>query len=138
MLSTNVLLVDNCKTDIDKIKKAFSENCIHFNLNISENVSEAWLLLQGKSKLSPTPKIMLIDINEQGIDGLDLIRKIRKNPFLKSILIYVITSTDNDINKIAAFDLNVAGYLHKPDDEEKWDAFFSILNDYWSIIKYSN
>jgi CheY-like chemotaxis protein len=138
MVNTNILLVDNCKKDIDNIKKAFAENCIHFNLNITENDSEAWLLLQGKNKLSPTPKIMLIDINEQGIDGLNLIRKIRKDPFLKSILIYVITSSNNDTNKLAALDLNVAGYLHKPVEDEKWFSFFSTLNDYWSIIKYSN
>jgi CheY-like chemotaxis protein len=138
MVSTNILLVDNCKTDIENTKIAFSTIGIQSTLHFAESENEAWLLLQGKNKLSPTPKIMLIDINQSGSNGLDLLIKIRTYPELKSILIFVITGSDNDKNKAAALNLNVAGYLRKPIESGKWINFFSILNDYWNIIKFSN
>jgi DNA-binding response OmpR family regulator len=56
---------------------------------------EAWNQLQGNHKVSPT-KILLIDINQEGINGIGLINKIRRHADLKSILVFVITDTDNE------------------------------------------
>lgn len=138
MISSNILLVDNNKIDVESTKKAFSTIGIHTTLHFAESDSEAWTLLQGGKKISPTPKILLIDINESGLNGMDLLQKIRKHPDLKSILVFVITNTDNDQNKVAALDLNIAGYIRKPSDTENNIDFFTILNDYWNIIEYTS
>jgi hypothetical protein len=50
----------------------------------------------------------------------------------------VITDTDNEKNKSDALNLNIAGYLRKPNDSDKNIDFFSILNNYWNIIEYSS
>jgi CheY-like chemotaxis protein len=80
----------------------------------------------------------LIDINQEGINGISLIYKIRRHNDLKSILVFVITDTDNEKNKSDALNLNIAGYLRKPNDSDKNIDFFSILNNYWNIIEYSS
>lgn len=58
-------------------------------------------MLQGHNKLSPSPKIMLIDINDDGSNGIELITKIRSDLKLKSMLIFVITTINNSENKHA-------------------------------------
>lgn len=138
MTSSNILLVDSCKADFENVKYAFSEIGIKSTLHVAQNDVEAWLMLQGDTKISPIPKIVLIDINEESVNGISLLNKIRVHPDLKSILVFVITRTDNDKNKAAALDLNIAGYMHKPDEREKTTNFFSILNDYWNIIEFSS
>jgi CheY-like chemotaxis protein len=138
MINSNILLVDNCKVDIENAILAFSTLGIKANLHFAKNGLEAWNMLQGNHRVSPTPKILLIDINQEGVNGISLIDKIRRHNDLKSILVFVITDTDNEKNKSDALNLNIAGYLRKPNDSDKNIDFFSILNNYWNIIEYSS
>lgn len=137
MERSNILIVDNCNTYIENAAKAFYETGIQSTLYFAENHIEAWSLLQGDHKLSPLPQIMLIDINAEGINGIDLINKIRLNLELKSILIFVISNINNNENKLAALNLNIAGYMHKPFENEEIINLFSTLNDYWKSIEFS-
>jgi CheY-like chemotaxis protein len=137
MINSNILFVDNSKVGIEGAKKAFSTLGIENTLHFAENDLEAWDMLDGNHKISPVPKILLIDINQEGVNGLDLINKIRSHEDLKSILIFVITSIDNEKNRSEALNLNIAGYIHKPIDNDNID-FFSILYNYWNIIEYSS
>lgn len=138
MMNSNILLVDNCKVDVENTKEAFLTLGIAGSLHFAENDTEAWDKLQGIHKISPTPKILIIDINQEKMNGIDLINRIRSHVDLKSILIFVITGSDNETNKTSALDLNIAGYLHKPINKEKNSTFFSILYNYWNIIEYSS
>lgn len=138
MICSNILLVDNNKMDVVSTRNAFSTVGIESTLHFAESESEAWSLLQGDHKISPTPKIVLIDINETGLGGIDLLNNIRKHADLKSILVFVITNTNDEVNKGAALNLNIAGYLRKPAESETNIDFFSILNDYWNIIEYTS
>jgi len=138
MEGLNILLVDNCKNFIENAVNAFSQIGIQSTLCFAENNTEAWSMLQGDYKLSPLPKIMLIDTNAEGINGIDLITKIRDNFELKSILIFVISDVDNDENKQAALNLNIAAYMSKPFEKGEIISFFSTLNDYWNSIEFSS
>lgn len=138
MEGLNILLVDNCKNFIENAVNAFSQIGIQSTLCFAENDTEAWSMLQGDYKLSPLPKIMLIDTNAEGINGIDLITKIRDNFELKSILIFVISDVDNDENKQAALNLNIAAYMSKPFEKGEIISFFSTLNDYWNSIEFSS
>jgi CheY-like chemotaxis protein len=51
---------------------------VETNLYFAENDLEAWSQLQGNNKVCPTPKILLIDVNQRGINGIDLINKIKQ------------------------------------------------------------
>ncbi|MFV5695857.1 response regulator [Flavobacterium sp. LB3P122] len=138
MTNSNILLVDNCAADIENVKKAFSDIGIKSTLHLAQNDNDAWLMLQGENKISPIPKIILIDINEESVNGINLLSKMRVHPDLKSILVFVITRIDNEVNKAAALNLNIAGYMHKPFEGKNTTDFFSILNDYWNIIEFSS
>ena len=137
MINSNILLVDNCKTYFENAVRAFSDIGIQSTLHFAESDIEAWSMLTGDFKLLPLPKIMLIDINAEGINGIDLINKIRLDFELKSILIFVISNINNDENKIAALNLNIAGYMQKPFGNGEIIDFFSTLNEYWQIIEFS-
>jgi CheY-like chemotaxis protein len=138
MVGVNILLVDNSKIFIENAANAFSQIGIQSTLCFAESETEAWSMLQGDTKVLPLPKIMLIDINAEGINGIDLINKIRDNYKLKSILIFVISDVDNNENKRAALNLNIAAYMSKPFEKGEIISFFSILNDYWNSIEFAS
>lgn len=136
MRNYNILLLDSCKAAIENTKNAFSVLGITHTLNSAETESEAWSMLRGDAKLKIVPAILLIDINAEGINGIDFLKKIRLDPALKSILVLVITAVDNEENRIAALNLNIAGYFNKPCENKGFLDFFSILNDYWNIVEF--
>ena len=95
-------------------------------------------MLDGTHKINPVPKIVLIDVNRTKKKGINLLNAIRNHPDLKSILIFVITDSDEDINKAAALNLNIAGYIPLSFESHKLNYFLSVLNDYWNIIEFSS
>jgi CheY-like chemotaxis protein len=138
MVGANILLVDSNRAHFENTLNVFSQIGIQYNLCFAKDDIQAWLMLTGDKKLSPLPKIMLIDINAEGINGIELIEKIRLDIDLKSTLIFVISDINNDKNKRAALNLNIAGYINRSFEIEEMINFFSILNDYWNNIEFSS
>lgn len=99
------------------------------------NENEAWLLLDGSHKLNPVPKIILIDVNRTDNEGINFLKALRTNIDLRSILVFVITDAEQEVNKAAALQLNIAGYVALKFESDILISSFSILNDYWNIIE---
>ena len=99
------------------------------------NENEAWLLLDGSHKLNPVPKIILIDVNRTDNEGMNFLKALRTNIDLRSILVFVITDAEQEVNKAAALQLNIAGYVALKFESDILNSSFSILNDYWNIIE---
>jgi CheY-like chemotaxis protein len=136
MGNTTILLIDNRETIIENIKKSFLEVKIKHTLFLAANENEAWLMLDGSHKLNPTPKIILIDVNRIDNEGINFLQALRNNVDLRSILVFVITDSDQEINKAAALKLNIAGYVALKFESDILNATFSVLNDYWNIIEF--
>ncbi|OAB27194.1 Response regulator receiver domain-containing protein [Flavobacterium fryxellicola] len=138
MGNASILLVDNRKAIIESFRKSFSEIEVKHTLFSAANENEAWSMLDGSQKLSPVPKIILIDVNRTKNKGIQFLNAIRNHTDLKSILVFVITDSENEINKAAALNLNIAGYIPMSFESQTLNSFVSVLNEYWNIIEFSS
>ena len=138
MGNASILLVDNRKSIIESIRKSFLDIEVKHTLFSAANENEAWSMLEGSQKLSPVPQIILIDINRTKNTGIQLLNAIRNHTDLKSILVFVITDSKTDKNKVAALNLNIAGYIPLSFESQTLNSFVSVLNDYWNIIEFSS
>ncbi|SHM37251.1 response regulator [Flavobacterium xanthum] len=138
MGNASILLVDNRKAIIESFRKSFSEIEVKHTLFSAANENEAWSMLDGSQKLSPIPKIILIDVNRTKNEGIQFLNSIRNHTDLKSILVFVITDSENEINKAAALNLNIAGYIPMSFESQTLNSFVSVLNEYWNIIEFSS
>ena len=134
--NTTILLIDDRETIIENVKRTFLEVNIKHTLFSAANENEAWLLLDGSHKLNPVPKIILIDVNRTDNEGMNFLKALRNNIDLRSILVFVITDAEQEINKAAALQLNIAGYVALKFESDILNFSFSILNDYWNIIEF--
>lgn len=132
----NILLVDDDEVDVMNVQRAFKKNEIENPLTIASNGLEALDLLRS-GNLIPSPKIILLDINMPKMNGIEFLRELRKDEDLKSISVFVMTTSNQDADKINAYNLNVAGYILKPLSFEKFTQAIKNLSDYWSIIEFS-
>jgi CheY-like chemotaxis protein len=134
----NILLIEDDSVDVMNVQRAFKKNNITNPLHIAFNGVEALNMLRGtngKPKLNPMPRIILLDINMPKMNGLEFLRELRNDPELRSISVFVMTTSNDDQDKIEAYSLNVAGYILKPLSFEKFVNAVCILNSYWKLCE---
>jgi CheY-like chemotaxis protein len=134
----NILLVDDDQVDIMNVQRAFKKNNIQNPLHVANNGMEALDLLrgtEGREKIIPTPRLILLDINMPRMNGIEFLRELRKDPVLRSISVIIMTTSNDDKDKFEAYNLNVAGYIVKPVSFEKFVGAVSVLNTYWQLCE---
>lgn len=90
---------------------------------------EMLLGTNGRQKLEP-PYILLVDIRMPRLDGLGLIRELRNRQMLQRTIIFVLTTSDNDEDRAAAYDAYVAGYIVKSNTQEQFLPLARMLEYY--------
>ncbi|CAG5007624.1 Response regulator rcp1 [Dyadobacter sp. CECT 9275] len=141
MFTTNlvpmtILLVEDDEVDIMNVKRAFKKNNISNPLQIAHNGLEALEVLRAPATDIPKPKIVLLDLNMPRMGGIEFLREIRQDPELSTLSVFVMTTSNEDGDKIDAFNLNVAGYILKPLSMDRFIAAVSTLNSYWTLCEY--
>lgn len=134
----NILLVEDDQVDIMNVQRAFNKNSIANPLVIANNGSDALAMLRGTDgyeKIDPLPKIILLDLNMPKMNGLEFLKEMRNDEELKKISVFVMTTSNDDKDKLTAFKQNVAGYIVKPVSFERFTNAVAVLNNYWKLCE---
>jgi len=132
----NILLVEDDEVDIMNVQRAFRKNNIGNPLYIARNGLEALQMLRNESEEQiPTVQIILLDINMPRMGGIEFLTEMRKDDALKAISVFVMTTSNEDSDKISAYNLNVAGYILKPLSFEGFANSISVLSHYWHLCE---
>ncbi len=87
----------------------------------------------GRTRLQP-PYLLLVDIRMPRLDGLGLIRELRNTPALQRTVVFVLTTSDNDRDRTAAYDGHVAGYIIKSHTSQHFLQLARMLEYYLLIV----
>lgn len=137
----NILLIEDDLVDVMNVKRAFKKNNISNPLFIAENGEEALQMLrgeEGKIVFDALPRIILLDLNMPKMGGIEFLKELRSDEKLKDISVFVMTTSNEDNDKVEAFRLNVAGYILKPLSMESFINAVSTLHNYWMLCEYPN
>ncbi|MCX6185990.1 MAG: response regulator [Bacteroidetes bacterium] len=130
-----ILLVEDDEVDIINVKRAFKKNEIENQLLLANNGIEALKLLHSLSS-SQLPQVILLDINMPMMNGIEFLCELRKDERLKHISVFVMTTSNEDSDKIEAYGYNVAGYILKPLSFDKFIDTINKLIEFWSITEF--
>ena len=133
---TNLLLVDDDEIDVMTVQRAFKKNNITNNLYIATNGIEALAMLRSNGNppvVPPQRRLILLDLNMPKMGGIEFLRELRKDPAIKAIPVIVLTTSNEDQDKVEAYNLNVAGYIVKPVTFSKFVEAVATLNKYWTL-----
>ncbi|HEB55985.1 MAG TPA: response regulator [Gammaproteobacteria bacterium] len=135
--SRSILLVDDDEVDVMNMQRAVQKNWLRGTLQVAENGLQALQMLRRDKaeKLRPQVQMIVTDINMPRMNGIDFIRALRADSELQNMLVFVMTTSNNDGDRRAAYALNVAGYILKPVEPNKFMAAMKILDSYWSLIE---
>lgn len=130
-----ILLVEDDEVDVMNVKRAFDKARIQNPLHVAKDGVEALELLKDDG-FSKERLLLLLDINMPRMNGIELLREIRKDEKLHSLPVVVLTTSDDERDKFDAYDLNVAGYLLKPVTFPKFVEILDVLNRYWTLVEW--
>lgn len=113
---TNILLLEDDYLDVIDIRRSLDKMNVFYKLHVAKNGEEAIDILNGniESPLKTLPDIVLVDINMPKMNGLEFLGAIRQNEKWKGLKCFIITTSDEPIDREAANKLNVSGYIIKP------------------------
>lgn len=113
----NILLVEDNNVDIKAVQRAFRARKISNPIHVAHNGLEALDILRGTNGQEQLvqPYIVLLDLNMPRMSGLEFLAEIRDDVVLKRSIVFVLTTSEDDRDKTAAYNKQVAGYLSKND-----------------------
>ena len=135
--TVNVLLVEDNEIDRECVLRAFTRHRVVNPVAHASDGLEALDVLRGvdgKAGL-PRPYILLLDINMPRMNGIELLRELRADPKLRSTVVFVLTTSSSEQDRMAAYDLNVAGYIIKNDVGPGFIRLVELLQSYWRIVE---
>jgi CheY-like chemotaxis protein len=130
----NILLVEDDEVDVMNVRRAFERNNVSNPLYVAGNGLEALDMLRGK-ELPKERRLILLDLNMPKMNGIEFLQALRADPELQSLPVVVLTTSNDDQDKIDAYNLNVAGYLLKPVTFSNFCERMATLNKYWTLVE---
>ena len=132
--SLNILLVEDDQVDVMNVKRAFERNRIANPLFVAGDGIEGLELLRS-GKIPKERRLILLDLNMPRMSGIEFLRELRADNELQLTPVVVLTTSDDERDKIDAYNLNVAGYLLKPVTFVNFVEAMAALNKYWTLVE---
>jgi CheY-like chemotaxis protein len=133
----HILLVEDDDGDAKAMERAFKRAKIVNPMRRAIDGIEALEILRGengKQKLDQ-PFLLLIDLNMPRMNGIQLLEALRQDQMLRRTVAFVLTTSKREEDKIAAYDLNVAGYILKQTADEDIKNLVNLIDCYWRIVE---
>jgi len=128
-----ILLVEDDAVDVMNVRRAFAKNKLTNPIHVAQNGLEALeILRQGKL---PARHLVLLDLNMPKMNGIEFLRELRADPALSLTSVVVLTTSNEERDKVEAYKLNVAGYLLKPVTFPSFVDLMATLNKYWTLVE---
>jgi len=130
----HILLVEDDDVDVMNVRRALQRNNITNPIHVASNGLEALQVLRS-GQVPADRRLILLDLNMPKMNGIEFLRELRADPQLAHVPVVVLTTSNDERDKIDAYNLNVAGYLLKPVTFNNFVDVMAALNKYWTLVE---
>jgi CheY-like chemotaxis protein len=130
--AVTILLVEDDEVDVMALRRAFDNLKIANPLLVACDGVEAQQMLPSL----PRPYLIITDINMPRMNGIELLRKLRASDEFRDSIVFVLTTSNDEQDKIDAYNLNVAGYMLKSDMGMSFTRAISLIENYWKVVEF--
>ena len=137
--AVELLLVEDSPEDLElalySLKKANLANRIHIARDGVEALE--FIFCEGhfaSRQIADAPKVILLDLKLPKIGGLEVLKRIKGNPRTKTIPVVVLTSSKEESDVVASYQLGVNSYIVKPVNFERFAEAIRQLGFFWLLL----
>jgi len=139
MSSNYILLVEDNPSDVRLTRRALEQSHITNPLVVAEDGREALDYLfalgahQGRD-VKDLPRVILLDLKLPRVDGLEVLRQLRADERTKRLPVVILTSSQEQRDIMAGYDLGANSYVRKPVDFTQFAEAVRTLGLYWLLL----
>jgi chemotaxis family two-component system response regulator Rcp1 len=129
----DILLVEDNEGDVRLLREVLLDANKNVRLHVVPDGREAraFLNYQGSYVNVPRPDLILLDLNLPNVDGREVLARVRGDPWLKTIPIIVLSSSQEEFDIAQSYKLLANCYLTKPEQLNEFERLVTRLNDFW-------
>ena len=133
-----ILLVEDNPDDAELTMDALRDGRVHNHVTWLEDGVEAmaYLRREGRYCAAPRPDLILLDLHMPRKNGREVLAEVKQDADLRRIPVVVMTSSDDEKDIMAAYNLYVNCYITKPVDLDQFLAVIKSIEHFWfSVVK---
>jgi len=134
----SILLAEDNPKDVELTLAALETHNLANDVVVVEDGAEAldYLHRKGKYQMRPNgnPALVLLDLKMPKVDGIEVLRTLRSDEFLKKIPVVILTSSKEESDIVLSYELGVSSYVVKPVNFQEFVDTVSKLGVYWALI----
>ena len=130
-----ILLVEDDAVDIQSFRRAMTRTGMKNQLVIANDGVEALERLRGETSCVSKPYLIVLDLNLPRMSGIELLRELRNDENLQDSVVFVLTTSCAEGDKLQAYHLNVAGYIVKSEPNDELVSAANLLHQYHQVVE---
>jgi CheY-like chemotaxis protein len=135
----DLLIVDDDDLTAECLQRSLAKAGGSFRVIPAEDGREALQILQGKSpKRVENPFIVVLDLNMPRMNGFEFLDELRADPGLRGSVVFVLSSSDAELDIVRAYDNFVAGYMVKTVVGSQFSQVAKMLMEYTQTVRMLN
>lgn len=135
----DILLVEDNQNDMDLAVHALRREKLANNILVARDGEEAldFIFCRGafaQRSFEQPPKLVLLDLKLPKVDGMEVLKQVKSDPRTKTIPIVIMTSSKEERDLVASYNLGVNSYIQKPVDFAQFRETVKSVGLYWLVI----
>lgn len=136
--TVQILLVEDDEIDAEAVQRAFRKQRIANPIRVVHNGREALDRLRGIDGSEPfaRPYLIILDLNMPQMNGIEFLHELREDRQLHDSIVFVLTTSDADRDKVQAYEKHIAGYLVKSKVGEDFVNLVNMIDHFWRYVEF--
>jgi CheY-like chemotaxis protein len=120
------------------LNRAFKVAKIANPVSFAHDGIEALEMLRGTNGRPrlPRPFLILLDLNMPRMDGIEFLKELRKDEELKKSIVFIMSTSDANEDKVKAYNLGVAGYILKSNPANAFLEAAALVQTYCRVNEF--
>ena len=129
-----ILLVEDNPVDVDLTIRAFKKRNLINPIQVARDGEEALEFVKKWESGELLPIVILLDLKLPKINGIEVLRHIKSHPKYKTIPVVILTTSSEDADVNAAYELGANSYIVKPVNFNNFSEVAAQIEIYWSVF----
>lgn len=134
---SEVLLLEDNPADVFLVQRSILKGKWSINLHVVEDGLQGldFLMKRGEYTQSPTPDLILLDLNLPRMDGRSFMEELLRSPKLSGLPVVVLTTSENESDVLRMYQLRCSAYFVKPVDLPRFSTLMEEIWSYWQAAQ---
>ncbi|HYF92085.1 MAG TPA: response regulator [Symbiobacteriaceae bacterium] len=134
-----ILLVEDDPDHVALALRALRKSNVPAEIVVANSGADALQMLMDPlpGAREPLPRLVLLDLKLPTLDGFAVLRRLRSEQRTATLPVVVLTSSDEERDKIESYDLGANSYIQKPVDYDRFLEVIREIGRYWLTVNHS-